>query len=38
MDTPIEKPKKRKCKTEETAWRQRPDGTYNKAPVDPDYY
>jgi hypothetical protein len=35
---PVEKPKRRKYKTEDTAWRRRPDGTYNKAPIDPDYY
>ena len=40
---PVEKPKKRKERTqktyrEETAWRRRPDGTYNKSPIDPDYF
>ena len=37
-DKPVEKPKRRKYKTEDTAWRRRPDGTYNKSPIDPDYY
>ena len=37
-NTPIEKPKRIKYKTEDTAWRRRPDGTYNTAPVDPDDY
>ena len=40
---PVEKPKKRKAptrknNTEATAWRRRPDGTYNKSPIDPDYF
>jgi hypothetical protein len=38
IEKPIEKPKRRKYKTEDTSWRRRPDGTYNKAPLDPDYY
>ena len=35
---PVEKPKRRKYKTEDTAWRRRPDGTYNTAPKDPTYF
>ena len=40
---PVEKPKKRKERTqktcrEDTAWRRRPDGTYNTAPKDPAYF
>jgi hypothetical protein len=42
-EKPIENPKKRKPRTrktyrEETAWRRRPDGTYNTAPKDPAYF
>jgi hypothetical protein len=38
-----EKPKRkreptRKNNTEATAWRRRPDGTYNNRPLDPNYY
>ena len=40
---PVEKPKKRKApmrkyNTEETAWRRKPDGTYDNRPLDPNYY
>ena len=40
---PVEKPKKRKpptrkYNTEETAWRRKPDGTYDNRPLDPNYY
>ena len=39
----VEKPKKRKeptrkINTEATAWRRRPDGTYDNRPLDPYYY
>ena len=42
-EKPVEKPKKRKeatrkNNTEATAWRRRPDGTYNTAPKDPTYF
>ena len=33
----VEKPK-RKINTEATAWRRRPDGTYDNRPLDPNYY
>ena len=33
---PVEKPK-RKINTEATAWRRRPDGTYDNRPLDPNY-
>ena len=40
---PVEKPKRRRettrrNNTEATAWRRRPDGTYDHRPLDPDYY
>ena len=38
VEKPGEKPKRRTYKTEDTAGRRRPDGTYNKSPIDPDYY
>ena len=38
VEKPIEKPKRRKYKTEDTSWRRRPDGTYDHRPLDPDYY
>ncbi len=42
-EKPVEKPKKRKestrkNNTEATAWRRRPDGTYDHRPLDPYYY
>ena len=44
IENPVEKPKKkrnppiRKYNSEATAWRRRPDGTYDNRPLDPNYY